>query len=199
MQLGKTLVGAIIGALIGIAIMVAVYFALKFDSVWLALPVAVLTGLGVRMMVSTSGHASYLRGALTGALALGAYLVGSNVVMVLAQQSAAKAAEATRIDAPADAKAADAKDDAEADGQSEDDQANEVKAAPATPPRPRQAAREANRAPVQTSLPALDFIVMCASALFAYELGRGTAPKSAVVTSDDAPPADVPQGTHPDA
>ena len=33
---------------------------------WLAIPVAMLTGLGVRMMVNTSGHASYVRSALTG-------------------------------------------------------------------------------------------------------------------------------------
>jgi hypothetical protein len=102
MQLGRTIIGAVIGAAIGIAVMAAIYMAFKLDSAWLALPVAVLTGLGVRMMVATSGHASYLRGAITGLLALGAYLLGWSAMATFAQQTAADAAKSTRVEQPAE-------------------------------------------------------------------------------------------------
>jgi hypothetical protein len=200
MQLGRTVIGAIIGAAIGIAIMVAAYLALSFDKVWLALPVAILTGLGVRMMVATGGHASYLRGAVTCALALAAYLVGWNVVATLAQQNAAKAAESTR------AEAADAGDKSSADAEKADGGATADETKPADPDkvepaevRPRQASTRMKKTAAPTSLSPLDFIVLCVSALIAYELGRGTAPKAVAVADDETPPRDVPQGTHPDA
>jgi hypothetical protein len=199
MQLGRTIVGAIIGAAIGIAVMVAVYLAFGLDTVWLALPVAILTGLGVRTMVATGGHASYLRGAVTGALALGAYLFGWNVVANFAQHRASAAAEATRFEQPADA--GDKTDeDAKADEEkAEVEKAEPPKTAPIRP-RPRPASGSMNRANAPTSLSTLDFIVLCISALIAYELGRGTAPKVMVTAGEETPPSsDVPQGTHPDA
>jgi hypothetical protein len=52
---------------------------------------------------------------------------------------------------------------------------------------------------VPQNLTTLDFIVLCASALIAYELGRGTAAKPAVTVGDESKPSDMPQGTHPDA
>src|ERR1043166_9337125 len=69
MQFGKTLVGAIIGGALGIGLLILVYLQFGIDKMWMAIPVAVLTGLGVRMVVATSGHASYLRGAITKAVA----------------------------------------------------------------------------------------------------------------------------------
>ena len=62
MQFGKTLVGAIIGAVLGIGLLIAVYLLAGIDKMWMAIPVAILTGIGVRMVAATSGHASYLRG-----------------------------------------------------------------------------------------------------------------------------------------
>src|SRR4051794_30184809 len=88
MQIGKTLVGAIIGAALGIALLIAVYFAFQIDKMWMAIPVAILTGLGVRMVVATSGHASYLRGALTVVLAMGAYLGGLAITRAVANHRA---------------------------------------------------------------------------------------------------------------
>ena len=54
MQLGKSLVGAIIGAAVGIAVLVGVHMLTGWDKAWLAILVAILTGLGVRMMVATT-------------------------------------------------------------------------------------------------------------------------------------------------
>jgi len=195
MQFGRSIIGALIGAAIGIGVMIAAYLALGLDTVWLALPVAILTGLGVRTMVATGGHASYLRGALTGALALGAYLLGWNVVAGLAQKNAAAAAQATRIE-----QSADADDKAEeADEQAEGEPAEEPKVATAQS-RPKPVVGGSQKVPMRTSSSALEMIVLCVSALIAYELGRGTAAKPSIVTGDsDAPPADIPQGTHPDA
>ena len=72
MQFGKTLVGAIIGAVLGIGLLIAVYLLAGIDKMWMAIPVAILTGIGVRMVAATSGHASYLRGAITVVLAMAA-------------------------------------------------------------------------------------------------------------------------------
>src|SRR6266480_2980713 len=84
MQLGKTLVGAIIGAALGIGLLLAVFLFAGIDKMWMAIPVALLTGLGVRMIVATSGHASYLRGAITVLIALGAYLGGLAITRAVA-------------------------------------------------------------------------------------------------------------------
>jgi hypothetical protein len=198
MQLGRTIVGAIIGAAIGIAVMVAVYLAFGLDTVWLALPVAILTGLGVRTMVATGGHASYLRGAVTGALALGAYLLGWNVVANFAEHRASKAAEATRIVADAEDEKTD--DDAKGDEEKTDEEKAEPPEAASAKSRPRPAGDSVKRAAAPTNLSTLEFIVLCVSALVAYELGRGTAPKAIAAAGEETPPpSDVPQGTHPDA
>src|SRR6185436_2541032 len=88
MQFGKTLVGAVIGAALGIGLLVAVYLLFGIDKMWMAIPVAVLTGLGVRMVAATSGHASYLRGAITVLLAMGAYLGGLAITRAVANHRA---------------------------------------------------------------------------------------------------------------
>lgn len=79
MQLGKTLVGGIIGAVVGIAVLIAVQHYRGLDQTWLSIVVAGFVGIGVRMMVSTSGHPSYTRGAITLLLALAAYFGGTKI------------------------------------------------------------------------------------------------------------------------
>lgn len=193
MQLGRSIIGAIIGAVIGIAVMIGIYLATSIDSAWLALPVAILTGLGVRMMVVTGGHASYLRGAITGALALGAYLIGWNAVATIAQQQASKLAQQTTVEAPAE-------DTAKDSATTDDDAAMEEEtpeAAPA-PPITRQAS---GKVVAPKAMPknwsTLDFIVLCVSAFIAYEMGRGSAGKTVVEAEETV--TEVPTGTHPDA
>ena len=84
MQLGKALVGAIIGAAVGIGMLVAVSVTTGIMGFWLAIPFAILTGLGVRLLVSTAGHPSYSRGVLTMLLAMAAYFAGWMVVAKVA-------------------------------------------------------------------------------------------------------------------
>ena len=45
-----------------------------WDKAWLAILVAIITGVGVRWAANTSGHASYVRGALTALVAILAFL-----------------------------------------------------------------------------------------------------------------------------
>ena len=61
MQLKNALIGAIVGGLIGIGVLVAAFMFFGTQHTALALVVAVLVGVGVRMMVATKGHTSYMR------------------------------------------------------------------------------------------------------------------------------------------
>ena len=184
MQLGKALVGAIVGAVLGVGVLVAVYLIFGMDAVWLAVIVAALTGLGVRTLVSTSGHASYARGALTGVLALGAYVGGWYLVAELAQARAAAAPKRAPI-AVAE-QPADTDEDAEPAGE----------VPPVEVPRPVE------RAPSGAAMPKavapgqnpMDYIWLGIAALVAYELGRGTGAKPVEVTETETP-----GGAHPDA
>ncbi|MCI0331852.1 MAG: hypothetical protein L0228_01340 [Planctomycetes bacterium] len=190
MQLGKAIVGAIIGAAIGIGVLVAVYLIFKIDKVWLALPVAILTGLGVRMMVSTTGHASYLRGAITGVLALGAYLLGWYAVAGLAQRYASAASEPrAKVAAEQPAESGDA------EKATDEEKAPEAKAP--EPERPRPAAARGQKAQMPKGFSTMDFVWLCVSALVAYELGRGTMAKPVTVVKDTT--TEMPPGAHPDA
>src|SRR6476659_9945218 len=113
MQFGKTLVGAIVGAALGIGLLIAVYLLAGIDKMWMAIPVAILTGLGVRMVAATSGHASYLRGAITVVLAMAAYLGGLAITRAVANHRAAAVSKANppRVAADEPAAPGDAKAD----------------------------------------------------------------------------------------
>ncbi len=190
MQLGKTIVGAIIGAVLGILLLLVVNLVFRFDQTWLAIPVAILVGLGVRMMVSTTGHPSYLRGAITGLLALATYIAGWPVVaQVATMKSESKPAVKAADTAGSDAKDSDDAADAEAPPEA-------PKAAPQRP-RPVGAANEVRRPLMQQETSPWDLVFLGIAALVAYELGRGTGGKPVVVAEETV--TEVPVGTHPDA
>jgi hypothetical protein len=86
MQFTRALVGAVIGGAVGAAMLVAAYFLFGSEHTALAIVVALLVGVGVRMMVTTRGHASYVRGALTAVLAIAAFMVGKFVVAEIASR-----------------------------------------------------------------------------------------------------------------
>jgi hypothetical protein len=185
MQFGKAIVGAIIGAVIGIAILIAVQHYLQRDQIWLAIVVALVVGLGVRTMVSTSGHPSIARGALTCVLALVAYYGGTQIYSELARREIlAKKLPALPI-AHADegAKTAEEGDDAKTEAEPE----------PVEPAADQRAARTVRpadnpRVPLQAPSP-WDYLWLSIAALLAYELGRGTAPaapKGPIVPPPDA-------------
>ena len=62
MQLGKSLLGAVIGSAVGVGLILAIYYSFALDHTGLAILMAICAGLGVRALVNTKSHASYLRG-----------------------------------------------------------------------------------------------------------------------------------------
>jgi hypothetical protein len=167
MQLGKTLVGAIIGGVLGIGLCIAVYYLTEgFDKPWLAIPVAILTGLGVRSMVQTKGHPSYARGALTAIIAVLAFLAFYPAVAMLTTKAAARPIVAQNATQRAQAPEDDAGDDAAAD---------------AAPAPAVDAERERTnvapggmRNPRQQPWSVFEIIALSLAAFIAYELGRGS-------------------------
>jgi len=182
MQLGKALVGALVGGVIGIGLCIAVYYLTGgWDKAWLAIPVALLTGLGVRWMVNTKGHPSYARGALTALVAVLAFLAFYPVAAMLTTRASARPIVAQGDAARPGEDAADAAD-APADA-----------AAPAEPVRMEDAsdlAAGGMRNQRRQEWSALDFIALCIAAFIAYEMGRGTgvpAPSAAGTMRDEEP------------
>jgi hypothetical protein len=206
MQLGKTLVGAIIGGALGIVVLLFVQHHHGWDGYWMALPVALLTGLGVRLAAKVKGHPSYLRGALTGLLSIALFIAGQYVVaQVVTRGAAAKPVptqesvvrpaadeantenEAAAIEEPA---AAPQTQDQEAAEPAADEQA-----APADDERtgPVEGVGQAPmiaRTPLAKQWTTMDLLWLCIAALIGYSLGRGSEPSSKnVETRDDNAPA----------
>jgi hypothetical protein len=172
------------------------------DKSWLAIIVALITGLGVRSMVSTAGHPSYLRGALTGLLALAAYYGGTQLYSELATRGflekkrplppvAATDTEGTaEVEREAEGEAAaegeGAKTEAEADGV-----AVPVEPVAPAPPAGTTVVRDPGIPKgLQMQAPSpWDYVWLTVAALIAYELGRGSstvAPRGPVVPPPDA-------------
>jgi hypothetical protein len=191
MQFGKTLVGAIIGAALGIGLLIAVYLAFGIDKMWMAIPVALLTGLGVRMVAATSGRASYLRGAITVLLAMGAYMGGLAITKVWANHKSQTVAKQNpaRVANEGSGEAGQAK--------AEEPAANAppVDAAPVAPTKTDAMARRPSMPqPINT----WDFLSLAVAALVAYELGRGTSGVHGN-SVDTGPSEPIPVQAHPDA
>ena len=201
MQLGKALVGGLIGAAVGIGLLIVVYLTLGIDRVWLSIPFALITGLGVRMMANTSGSASYIRGAMTMLLALAAYIGGWIIVAQIAT---------ARANTPTSKPAATADvpplvtEPGDAESQDGEEKVNRktLKRPKATPGAfPEKLTAPSNdignmsrsMGPKTMNYGAGDVICLAIAALVAYELGRGSG-VGPIVASQPMPAA-----THPDA
>jgi hypothetical protein len=140
------------------------------------------------MVAATSGHASYLRGAITVLLAMGAYLGGLAITKAVANHRSQTVA-----------KQSPARVASEEPGQTKGEEpapnAPPVDAAPVAPAiTDSMARRPAMQQPINT----WDFLSLAIAALVAYELGRGTG--GARSEPIDAGPSEpVPVQTHPDA
>ncbi len=192
MQLGKAIVGAIVGAVIGVVLMFVLYQTTALATVWLALLVALFTGVGVRIAGATSGGASYLRGAVTAILALAAYSVGCGIIAGYAQTQAAKAATPSIIEQAAEPAVEEQGEEAQTEAPA-DAAAPPAQMKAQAQPRPQGSGKPV--AAMAQGLSIYDYIVLCISALIAYELGRGSASKTASAGKEPATPA----GVHPDA
>lgn len=192
MQFGKSLLGAILGAAVSIGLLIAVYLVLQKDNVWLAIPFALITGLGVRTMVSTTGHASYARGVMTMLIALAAYIGGWVIVSKIAIAKANQPLPRPAVAAATDPAEGEAQDEDTADAP--EDAPKQDQPVATTPPvniaQPRSTPGSAFGSP-------WDVIWMAVAALVAYEMGRGSGAGVAPAASESA--GTMAAGTHPDA
>lgn len=192
MQLKQTLVGAIVGGVLGAALLVAAFFLFGWEHTALAVLVAFLVGLGVRVAVTTRGHASYIRGAMTALLALAAFLGGKFFVAEIAARQSVAASKPPVITAPPAARDAVTT----GDEQASTDEVADAESTAAEPGQPTADANQGNASqqievaeqsrdvPAGAPAPAPpgrgyvfstgDFIWLVVAALIAYELGRGS-------------------------
>jgi hypothetical protein len=169
MQLGKALIGAVIGSAVGIGLILAIYYAIALDHTALAILVAVCAGLGVRALVTTTAHVSYLRGVLTCVIAILAFAASKFLIADLAARGAfAKPMK------PVAARAAD--DATDEKGVGDSGPAQPVETPQQVVAQPGNGIGGAPRGPGAFST--WDFVLLSVAALVAYELGRGSgAPK----------------------
>ncbi len=197
MQLGKSFVGALVGGAVGIAALIGIHMLTGWDKAWLAILVAIITGAGVRWAATTTGHASYVRGALTALVAILAFLAWYPIQAQLTVRGAlAKPILPNRAAVEADA--VDADEAAEPADTADADDAAETVTAPAADEPAGQTGEGPNIAPGVLARPRAqqfstwDFLWLCIAGLIAYELGRGTAAAApaagAIGSPDDGPP-----------
>lgn len=191
--MGQTIVGGIIGALVGLAANIGLELVTGSEMTWFPVVVGLLTGLGVRQLNSAAAmhHASYLRGAIAGLIALAA-IAGApavkGMVMKRGLDSDVAKPELKESDEAADEETADeGADDAEVEEQEVPDRT------PRTGGRP-----EAAKGPLVPGEPDVwQAVFMALGTFVAYEFARGSggAPASAPAGEGEAPsePAPAPQ------
>jgi hypothetical protein len=163
MQLGKALIGAVIGSAVGVGLILAIYYAIALDHTALAILVAVCAGLGVRALVTTTAHVSYLRGVLTCVVAILAF-AGSKFLIA---DLAARGAFAKPMKPVAARPSEDATDEKGA--------GDSGPAQPVVPqPVVAQPGGAAGRMHAPQAFSTWDFVLLSVAALVAYELGRGS-------------------------
>jgi hypothetical protein len=208
MQFGKSLVGALVGGAVGIAALIGIHMLTGWDKAWLAILVAIITGVGVRWAANTSGHASYARGALTALVAILAFLAwypiqaqltvrGALAKPILPNRAAADTEPANTVEADETAEAADANGNDDAADSTETPAADTEVAEPAADAATQPTDDGPNVVPGGLARPRAqqfstwDFVWLCVAGLIAYELGRGTAAPTAtgaLGSPDDGPP-----------
>jgi hypothetical protein len=208
MQFGKSLVGALVGGAVGIAALIGIHMLTGWDKAWLAILVAIITGVGVRWAANTSGHASYARGALTALVAILAFLAwypiqaqltvrGALAKPILPNRAPADAEPANTDETDETAEAADANGNDDAADSTETPAADTEVAEPATDAATQPTDDGPNVVPGGFAKPRAqqfstwDFVWLCVAGLIAYELGRGTAAPTAtgaIGSPDDGPP-----------
>jgi hypothetical protein len=175
MHLGKALIGALIGSVVGVGVLIGIHLLTGVEQGWLAVLVALMTGLGVRLMVSTKGHASIVRGALTCALALLTYLLGTVLAAkVLEERSKAEIKPASSSTAKQETR------DVVAGEDRQERQPIDLTG------RPVDYGDQARLAVKDRPLSKMDLIWLAVAALVAYELGRGVGQEPST-TEESAP------------
>jgi hypothetical protein len=193
MSLGPTLVGGVIGAAVGVGLHLIVELTTGFEAPWFAIVIGLMTGLGVHQAnKSLDGNVSYLRGAITAAIALGAIVGSTPLISKLVSPRTAVASDSKTAAASKDAEAEDdaGEGSAAASDGAEDD---------ATESDSREGDRTGSGVGVgqpgrgTTPFNVFQFIYMAVGTFIAYEFGRGTGKSVAVPSS----PVDEPIAMDP--
>jgi hypothetical protein len=196
MGVGPTLLGGIVGATVGVGLHTLLETGMlgkPIEASWFAIVIGLLTGLGVRQANRTHMERSYLRGALSGLIALAA-IYGSTVVIA----EVMKKRDQAMVTKPAAAagETNEANDDA-ADGDDATTAEAETPAADADRTMNPALAGGVVGNPRAGDLNPLQFVFMAIGALVAYQFGRGAgAPKPAEPT-DATPPEGMGRATDP--
>ncbi|HMP04934.1 MAG TPA: hypothetical protein PJ982_01180 [Lacipirellulaceae bacterium] len=184
MSLGPTLVGGVVGAAVGMGLHLLVEVVTGFEAPWFAIIIGLMTGLGVHQAnKSLAGNVSYLRGAVTAAIALAA-IVGSTPLIskVVSRRDVGAVGQAASADGARSVVDDAAAGDASAAGAAVD-LAEQQRDAPAI----LTGDGKAPRVPGQFNV--LQFIYMAVGTFIAYEFGRGAEKR---VAAEPAPPVEEP-------
>lgn len=198
MGVGPTLLGGIVGAAVGVALHLVLETGIlgkPIEASWFAIVIGLLTGLGVRQANRTHMERSYLRGAISAALALAAIFTSTLLLAeyMKKRDAAAAAAQKTPVAANATAATADANDEATAEA-GDSDEAATADTAAETSPNPLLAGEAAKGSPAGFN--PWQFVFMALGALVAYEFGRGGSPK-ALDDRRGVPPEGLGRATDP--
>jgi hypothetical protein len=196
MGVGPTLLGGIVGAAVGVGLHTLLETGMlgkPIEASWFAIVIGLLTGLGVRQANRTHMERSYLRGAISGLIALAA-IYGSTVVIaeVMKKRDQAvavkpAAAAADDEDETSDAGEGDKAVTADAETSATGD---ERSMNPALAGGVVGNARAGDLNPWQ-------FVFMALGALVAYEFGRGAGAPKGAQPVDATPPEGIGRATDP--
>jgi hypothetical protein len=201
-QAGKQggLVSAVVGGVIGAAVGVGLHAVLETSvlkspggAAWFAIAIGLLTGLGVRMASGAHLDRSYVRGAISGLIALGAIVASSFVVReVMKRREVAVKSDVAPV-AAKDAAADDAEaEDADAKADEEPAEPTVAKGA-ASPVGAGIGAPKAGA----TDMNPWHFVFMALGGLVAYELGRGVDHSKRVEAAAEEPAEGLGRATDP--
>lgn len=195
MGVGPTLLGGVVGAAVGVGLHTLLETGMlgkPVEASWFAIVIGLLTGLGVRQANRTHMERSYLRGAISGIIALAA-IYGSTVLIaeIMKKRDLAVATKPAASAAADEDEGDDANDaTATADAETPIDEMGERSLNPALGDANVVGARAGAMNPWQ-------FVFMALGALVAYEFGRGAGAPQAAEPTDATPPEGLGRATDP--
>lgn len=203
-QAGKQggLVSAVVGGVLGAAVGVGLHAVLETSvlkapggAAWFAIAIGLLTGIGVRMASGAHLDRSYVRGAISGLIALGAIVASSFVIKeIMSRREVAVKSDVAPAAAAQDAATDDAKAD-DADAKADEEPAEEPTVAKGAAP-PVGMGIGAPKAGA-TDVSPWQFVFMALGGLVAYELGRGVDHSKRIGSVPDEPGEGLGRATDP--
>ena len=194
MGIGPTVLGGVVGAAVGVGLHTLLETGLlgkPIEASWFAIIIGLLTGVGVRQANRQHMERSYLRGAISGIVALAA-IYGSTVIIaeVMKKRDVSIAAKPAAAAADNAATGDEATDNATASAEGPVEQTTEEATNPALASMGTMPTRTSDLNPWQ-------FVWMAIGALVAYELGRGAGTPKTAEPVDATPPEGLGRATDP--